>query len=107
MKLKEQRNERIAKMNLTFDHLRRALEETGRYALKLVLFAVGVVVVLLVIFLSFENADGAIHPSFLSFDTSAVSANAPDDGSEIGLERNSWRSELENSPPEGRNSQSH
>lgn len=95
-------------MYFTFDHSHRVPEEIGRYTSKLVLLALGVVVILLVILLSFENADGATLSSYLSFDapSGSVEANAVDDGLEIDLEQNSWRSELKNSPPEGWDSQS-
>ncbi|MGB7062042.1 MAG: hypothetical protein WBF13_06775 [Candidatus Zixiibacteriota bacterium] len=108
MKLKEQRSERIEKMYFTFDHSHRVPEEIGRYTSKLVLLALGVVVILLVILLSFENADGANLTFSLSFDapSGSAKANAADNGPEIDLEQTFWRSELKNSPPEGWGSQS-
>ena len=95
-------------MYFTFDHSHGVPEEIGRYTSKLVLLALGVVVILLVILLSFENVDGATITAYLSFDAPAgpMEANAVDGGLEIDLEQNSWRSELKNSPPEGWDSQS-
>jgi hypothetical protein len=94
-------------MQFLFAYSRQAQAESESNAPGAVLFGIGVLVVLLVIFLSFENADGATLTSFLSFDTSASSASAADDGLEIALEQNFWRFELKNSPPEGWDSQSH
>ena len=95
-------------MYSAFDHSHEVPVKIERNASKVVLLAVAIVVMLLVIFLSFENADGATLTSYLSFDapSGSVEANAADDGWEIDLEQNSWRSELKNSPPEGWDSQS-
>ena len=96
-------------MYFIFGYSREVPVKIERNASKVVLLAVAIVVMLLVIFLSFENADGATLTSYLSFDAPAGSmeASAADDGWEIDLEQNSWRSELKNSPPEGWVSQSH
>ena len=96
-------------MYFTFDHSHRVPQEIGRYTSKLVLLGLGIVVVLLVIFLSFENVAGATIIAYLSFDAPAGSmeANAVDGGLEIDLEQTFWRSELKNSPPKGWDLQSH
>ena len=90
-------------MYFIFGYNREAPVQIERNASKLVLLAVGIVVALLVIFLSFENADGATLTSHLSFGTpcGSMDAGAAVDGWEIDLEQNSWRTELKNSPPEG------
>lgn len=76
------------------------IEKTGP---SLCLLAVGIVVALLVIFLSFENAYGATLPSPPSLGTpcGSMEASAGDGGCKMNLEQSSWRSELENSPPVG------
>jgi hypothetical protein len=94
-------------MYFVFGCSREVPVKIERNSPRLVMFAVGIAVVLLVIFLSFENADGATHTPCLSSDASVVSTDAADDGLQIGLEQNSWRSELKNSPPERWDSQSH
>jgi len=95
-------------MYSAFDHSHEVPVKIERNASKVVLLAVAIVVMLLVIFLSFENADGATITAYLSFGApaSSMEASAADDGWEIDLEQNSWRSELKNSPPEGWDSQS-
>lgn len=95
-------------MYSAFDHSHEVPVKIERNASKVVLLAVAIVVMLLVIFLSFENVDGATVTAYLSFDAPAGSmeANTVDGGLEIDLEQNSWRSELKNSPPEGSVSQS-
>ena len=96
-------------MYFIFGYSREVQVEIERSASKLALLVVGIAVVLLVIFLSFENADGATLTSYLSFGTpsGSMEASAADDGLEIDSEQNSWISELKNSPPEGWDSQSH
>ncbi len=95
-------------MYFIFGYSREVPVKIERNTSKAVLLAVGIAVVLLVIFLSFENADGVTLISYLSFGapSGSMEASAADDGWEIDLEQNSWRSELKNSPPEGWNSQS-
>jgi hypothetical protein len=79
-----------------------------RSASKVALFVVAIAVVLLVIFLSFENTDGEPLPYRISFDAPSGSAEASAVGSglEIDLERNFWRSDLKNPPPNWWDSQS-
>lgn len=95
-------------MYSAFDHSHKVPVKIERNASKVVLLAVAIVVMLLVIFLSFENADGATLTSYLSFAASSgsIEVNAVDGGLEIDLEQTFWRSELKNSPPEGWVSQS-
>jgi hypothetical protein len=95
-------------MYSAFDHSHEVPVKIERNASKVVLLAVAIVVMLLVIFLSFENADGATLTSYLSFGAPADSmeASAAADGWEIDLEHNSWISEFKNSPPKGCVSQS-
>ena len=89
-------------MYFIFGYSREAPVQIERNTSTLVLLALGIAVVLLVIFLSFENADGATLTShlFLGAPSGSVEAGAAYDGWEIDLEQNSWRSELKNSPPE-------
>jgi hypothetical protein len=89
-------------MYFVFGQSREVQAEIERNASTLVLLAVGVVVMLLVIFLSFENAYGATLTSRPSFGApcGSVEASAADGGWEIDLEQSSWISELKNSPPE-------
>ena len=72
------------------------------------LLVLGIAVVLLVIFLSFENTDGEPLPYRICFDAPSGSAQASAVGSglEIDLERNFWRSDLKNPPPNWWDSQS-
>ena len=77
---------------------REAPVEIEKNGPTLCLLAVGIVVALLVIFLSFENAYGATLTSPPSFGASCglMEASTADDGREIGLEQKSWKTELEN-----------
>jgi hypothetical protein len=90
-------------MYFVFGQNREVQAEIERNASTLVLIAVGIALVLLVIFLSFENAYGATltSPPSLVAPCGSMEASTGDDGREIDLEQNSWRSELKNSPPEG------
>jgi len=89
-------------MYFVFGYNREAPVQIERNASKLVLLAVGIAVALLVIFLSFENADGATLTSHLSLGApcGSMEASAADGAWEMDLEQNSWRSEVKNSPPE-------
>jgi hypothetical protein len=95
-------------MNLVFGHDREAPADKAKYNSKLALAGVGIVLVLLVILLSFENADGGTVGSHLFSETlfGSTQVIASDAEVEITLEPNSWRSELQNSPPLGWDSQS-
>ena len=95
-------------MYFVFGQSREAQAEIERNASTLVLLALGMAVVLLVIFLSFENAHGAALASHLSVGApcGSMEASAADEGCEIDLERNPFRSEIRNSPPEPWSSQS-
>ena len=75
---------------------------------KRALLVLGIAVVLLVIFLSFENTDGEPLPYRISFDAPSGSAEVStvDSRLEIDLERNFWRSDFKNPPSNGWDSQS-
>ena len=75
---------------------------------KRTLLVLGIAVVLLVIFLSFENTDGEPLPYRISFDAPSGSAEVitVDSRLDIDLERNLWRSDFKNPPPNGWDSQS-
>jgi hypothetical protein len=90
-------------MYFTFGYNGEAPVEVERRTSTLVLLALGMAVVLLVIFLSFENAYGATLTSHLSFGApcGSMEVSAGDGGWGMNLEQSSWRSELENSPPIG------
>ena len=89
-------------MQFIFAYLRQAQAEPERDAPRAILLGIGMLVVLLVIFLSFENADGATLTSHLSLGApcGSMEASAADGAWEMDLEQNSWRSEVKNSPPE-------
>ena len=93
-------------MYFVFGHSREVQAEIKGNASTLVLLAVGIAVVLLLIFLSFENAHGATLASCPSLDAphGLMEASASDDGREVDLEQSSWRSELKNPFPAARNS---
>ncbi len=71
------------------------------------LIAIAVLVVLLFIFLSFENIDEKIRASDLIFHapSSSIQIAGADNAFEIDSETH-WRSELKNSPQQGWDSQS-
>jgi|GEM_PF-1704797 len=93
-------------MYFTFGYNREAPVEVERRASTLVLLALGMAVMLLVIFLSFENAYGATLTSHLSFGApcGSMQVSAGDTGWEMNSEQSSWRSELRSSPPVAWNS---
>jgi len=67
------------------------------------LIAIAVLVVLLFIFLSFEDVDEPTRSSYLTFNASSCSSQMDVNGelgieSETDIEQNFWRSELKNSP---------
>ena len=94
-------------MNFIFGYSREVPVKIERQTPKLALVGLAILIVVLFIFLTFEDIDDQISVSNLVFNAPPNSpqvANA-DNSSEIDSE-SLWRSELKNSPQQGWDSQS-
>jgi hypothetical protein len=91
-------------MHFIFGYCREVPQKMERETPKAVLVGIAILVVLLVVFLSFENIDGETLSSYLSFQTPSWSAQMGvvgklEIGSGIHSEQSLWRSEFKNSSP--------
>ncbi len=83
-------------MYFIFGYAKEVTEKIERDTSKIVLLGIAVLVVLLVVFLSFENIDGEPLESYLSFHSQSGSAQMldVDNGLKVEWEQHFWRSEL-------------
>jgi len=93
-------------MHFIFGYFGEVREKIERETSKVALVGIAILVVLLFIFLSFEDIEGETLSSYLSFQTPSWSAQMGVVGkleieSGIYSEQSFWSSELKNSPHEG------
>jgi len=86
-------------MHFIFGYLRETPVKIERETSKATLVVIAILVVLLVIFLSFENIDGETLSFYLSFHapSGSVQISGAEDKFDIDSEQNFWISELKNS----------